>query len=837
MQKTVDAQKFTYSIVLVTRNAEGCINSILNVLDQQSVDFNSGIQVVVVDQDSCDGTKNIVSRWIEKYPDNISCIEMENVSTAAARNRGLKEVRGEWLAFFDCDTLIAPDFFQKISQFIERTSYEGPVLVTNWMLHGNGRVLGEAKHSMRCNESGLINILQTPECFISASAGCFFSHSAVQKSGLLFNEKISTSFIGAHFANMLLLKTGSFVVGCIKEAHYLQPFQGRKMNLDAKEWNNSARYRELMLFGYLDLIQQYQKEMRQTPDFLQNLLLNEINEYMQRMLDDDLPYDFGADIDSFFELALLIVSRVEPHRILISPLPNLDLRTRIAILGSFAGKQFSGMPFVIEEIAPGGKEMRIKHWSTHETKYELHQDSGPQPIAWQKRRALSFRGKKLCYEYQCWVPLENNVERWMNTDGEKVSTLCKYDMVDNFERNEVLRLYYDPQSQCPEQFQKFLNNSNEKSPNNFEHRWIFMDRVDKADDNAEHLCRWTMQNHPEQKIHYVLSPRSSDWPRLQREGFPLLPYGSGDHLHALSKAQWLISSHVDDQVIDPMGTRKKFGQPAYKTAFLQHGITMANISRWLNNISLDCMVTSAKPEHEYLQQDHFKLTERELVLAGFPRHDALLRKAKARKRTGRTILVCPTWRESLMRGAFQNTDAASAKEGFYKSDYFRGWNEVLGSIKISELLQEKGYRLLFLPHPETDKFLSMFTPAKTTSILRWTDVKSVQDLLVNCAFAITDYSSLVLDLGFIGTPTVYYQFKETPGYYQQQGRKPGYFDYERDGMGPVVQTFAELETWITDTIDEKCKRPALYDKRADDFYSLRDGENCRRAYEAIISRS
>lgn len=53
-----------------------------------------------------------------------------------------------------------------------------------------------------------------------------------------------------------------------------------------------------------------------------------------------------------------------------------------------------------------------------------------------------------------------------------------------------------------------------------------MDRDNQADDNAEHLYRYISENHPEQDIYFALKKTSSDWKRLEQDGFNLLEFGS-----------------------------------------------------------------------------------------------------------------------------------------------------------------------------------------------------------------------------------------------------------------------------------------------------------------------
>jgi hypothetical protein len=104
----------------------------------------------------------------------------------------------------------------------------------------------------------------------------------------------------------------------------------------------------------------------------------------------------------------------------------------------------------------------------------------------------------------------------------------------------------------------------------------------------------------------------------------LLAYGSEAHFSALAGAAWLVSSQVDPPVVDPLEVRENFGVPAYKVAFLQHGIITQDLSRWLNKKQLDLFVTSCRREYDSIVEGDYKFTPREVVLTGLPRHDTLL---------------------------------------------------------------------------------------------------------------------------------------------------------------------------------------------------------------------
>src|SRR5579872_140752 len=88
------------SVIVPARNAE---RTLPRCLDSLSAQTSEDVEVIVVDDNSTDGTAAIASRYAIKL---IALPQHAGVS--AARNRGAEAARAEVLLFLDADVVLAP---------------------------------------------------------------------------------------------------------------------------------------------------------------------------------------------------------------------------------------------------------------------------------------------------------------------------------------------------------------------------------------------------------------------------------------------------------------------------------------------------------------------------------------------------------------------------------------------------------------------------------------------------------------------------------------------------------------------------------------------------------
>ena len=110
-------QKGLVSILTPAYNASQYIHRLLESVLMQ--DYPE-IEMIVIDDGSTDNTKQLIESYIPKFQEKgylLTCIYQENAGQAAAINRGLKLVKGQYLCWPDSDDFYATSI--SISKFVD----------------------------------------------------------------------------------------------------------------------------------------------------------------------------------------------------------------------------------------------------------------------------------------------------------------------------------------------------------------------------------------------------------------------------------------------------------------------------------------------------------------------------------------------------------------------------------------------------------------------------------------------------------------------------------------------------------------------------------------------
>lgn len=115
-----------FSVITPIYNNKNFIRrGIQSLLAQTFTDY----EVILVDDSSTDGSGKLCDEVAKEYP-NIKIIHQKNTGAGGARNAGIKAAQGKYLAFFDIDDLVAPNWLETIHRYIKE--YHPQMIVSGY---------------------------------------------------------------------------------------------------------------------------------------------------------------------------------------------------------------------------------------------------------------------------------------------------------------------------------------------------------------------------------------------------------------------------------------------------------------------------------------------------------------------------------------------------------------------------------------------------------------------------------------------------------------------------------------------------------------------------------
>jgi len=115
------------SIIIPTYNGAKYLPQAVESILAQTYDQ---YEIVIIDDGSTDQTKDIVSDFIDSYPGKIRYIYQDNAGVSVARNTGIQNSKGRYIAFLDSDD-------QWLSQHLEKSVMAIESQPSTGLVHSN----------------------------------------------------------------------------------------------------------------------------------------------------------------------------------------------------------------------------------------------------------------------------------------------------------------------------------------------------------------------------------------------------------------------------------------------------------------------------------------------------------------------------------------------------------------------------------------------------------------------------------------------------------------------------------------------------------------------------
>ncbi|NCC93991.1 MAG: hypothetical protein EOM10_12030, partial [Opitutae bacterium] len=322
---------------------------------------------------------------------------------------------------------------------------------------------------------------------------------------------------------------------------------------------------------------------------------------------------------------------------------------------------------------------------------------------------------------------------------------------------------------------------------------------------------------------------SRDGPRNSEIGalLPVLPYQSFRHILCYLVADVHVTSEGGYNPLLPRVDPYRDILGHQLRVWAGHGIIHHEMSMLYGKErqNFNLLTLGAKRERDALLGGLWDYDPSELALTGLPRWD--FREHRPRNK----VYFIFTWRNELAVGHDLRTFLRVYDDSFARSEFCRRLNALLSAPELRAGALEYGYELCFVPHPLLVNALPFFSIPDDVRVFQ--HAKKYEEIYADASLLVTDYSSVAMDMAYLGKPVMYYQF-DRDRFYATQGYAPSYYSWDDDGFGEVVQSHEEALTGILNHMRNGCRRDEKYGRRAAAFFPPRDKENGARACRAIL---
>ncbi|HDZ5240851.1 TPA: CDP-glycerol glycerophosphotransferase family protein [Campylobacter coli] len=807
-----------YAIISAVYNVEKYLDDYFKSIINQRLDFKKNIFMILVDDGSIDNSANIIKKYQKKYPKNIVYLYKENGGQASARNLGLKYIQENnyktpWVTFTDPDDFLDRNYFYEVDKFLSTHQDDDICMVgCNIKIYRDETGVFQEHFTNFQFTSNLYEKISSMKWGITTSTRSFFSYNIILTNNILFEEGFS-SFEDAQFVLMYLVLNNTKNIALLRDALYFaRKRKGSTTNLQ----NKTTHYYIDSLTRTINVFCEISK-LNNIPLYVQNSILAHLVFNIKDLINSPEKLSFMSENEKqrYLELLDQNFSYIDTETILNFNLAGLYFDKKVGILNCFKNEKPPFQIAYIEDYDPYKEQILITYYTGDDKDIEsIRIDNEVIYADYEKIVKYDFLDRVFCYQKRLWVSIPIDIKGKLEffIDGVKTRITFNKKQLQNVNIQDIRK-----------EFQKRLPKSN---------IWLLMDRDYEADDNAEHLYRYIMQNHPEQEIVFALRKESSDWKRLEKERFNLIEFGSFEFERIIKKASKVISSHCDAYLGRYL---KQFNKDFI---FLQHGVTFASdVSAWFNCNPWIKMITVANTLEWHNIADNYsryKFGKKEVLLTGFARHDSLLKKSK---KENKQILIMPTWRKNIVGNVIPNTGIREINLEFLECEYFKKWKSVIQSSQLEQLVKKYDYKIYFFPHFQIRPYLSYFQVPSYIQVDVRNNGMSLQNIFANVDLMITDYSTACSEMAIQNKPTIFYQFDEEENLQGIHHQRDYNFDYRKNGFGPVVNNESELMVKLDELLNNKCELDNFYSKNITQTFIHRDIESCSRIYNSIIKMS
>jgi glycosyltransferase involved in cell wall biosynthesis len=207
-------KRFIFSVIVPIYNTERYLRDSLDSIIGQSIGFRKNIQLILVDDGSSDGSRQICLEYQKKFPKNIWYQYQENKGVAGACNTGLRFAQGKYTNFFSSDDVWDCNAFQSAHVFFEK-HYEQIDLLACRMRYFEAEEGFLHPLDWKYTDDYVVDLMRDYDKVVLSGGNCIFKTETLQK--YRFSENLRT-YEDALLIGKILLEKNKY--GILKSAVY-----------------------------------------------------------------------------------------------------------------------------------------------------------------------------------------------------------------------------------------------------------------------------------------------------------------------------------------------------------------------------------------------------------------------------------------------------------------------------------------------------------------------------------------------------------------------------------------------------------------------------------------
>ena len=304
---------FKLSVIVPIYNVEDYLAEAIDSVINQTMDFESSVQLILINDGSQDSSEEICKEYQTEYPDNIIYIYKENGGVSSARNMGFDYVEGKYVTFLDPDDMWEETSFQNAYDFFEEHYDEIDVLAARIKFFEAKNDYHSLDYKFK-NGTRVADLNDSEELFSvqSTAATTFIKTEALGDTRFDSRLKYGED---STFINKMMLKKCKYGIICEALYLYRRRFAGdsavNNQVLDKSFYINSLLYYHQELFRYSEEL------YGEVIPYAQSMVGYDI---MWRFANPDMPEVLDEEEQKeYFERLKDILSKIDDYILLRHP--------------------------------------------------------------------------------------------------------------------------------------------------------------------------------------------------------------------------------------------------------------------------------------------------------------------------------------------------------------------------------------------------------------------------------------------------------------------------------------------------------------------------------------